>query len=569
MLQINTGKLFSNGVGITNALRGVLYSNMSLMLSEDIQTLAGTLRNTGGQNSKAIVYELEERIEKVEKGPGVLISHTIDPFLHDFAAVASFGLNVTMSPNSDLVRRLTSGERVLSSYDIPSKFIRHCFDKDIYIKEEEALEFQNFVEQFLGLERKVYLSVMRAIKTYVTGLHRIADDLSLAYTLMVTAVESLAQNFDGHRSTWEDVNENKRVPIDKILGAVDESIAKEIREAIRSAEHLSIGNRYCGFVLNHIDHSFFRSADALQPNSIARCELGEALKNAYSIRSKYVHRLLVLPDEVRIPFDHREVAYSEVGPILTMQGMARIVRYVIKSFVEKSTKVEKEPYYYQKEEAGVITLQMAPQYWIANPLKEGSEVLKRLEGFLQQLATTYLNTDEIVPLTDIRPVLADIERLIGQSPNRYRPPMLLLHILFNRMILPELQTSGCVEFCNKYEHILVGDTPDQLICLTLINKTDIWSIEVHDALHKAYFKQRVKKHGFRAPQHFEAAASLVLAERYRLSDDFASVRELISTAVENFPSCKKLHKLEKSFVEEHVIDWYAILFSKEDEKPTE
>lgn len=568
MLQINTGKLFANGVGRTNSLRGVLYSNMSLMICEDIQTLAGTLRNTGGQNSKAIVYELEERIEKSEDGPGVLLSHNVDPYLYDFAAVASFGLNVTMSPNSNLVHRLTSGEPILSSYDIPSKFIRRCFDKDIYIKEEEVVDFQNFVEQLLGLERKVFLRVMRAIKTYVTGVHRIADDLSLAYTLMVTAVESLAQNFDGHTSTWEDVNAKKRVPIDKILGAVDNPTATEIREVIRSVEHLSIGSRYCGFVLNHIDSSFFRSIDALQPNTVAKCELKDALKNAYNIRSKYVHNLLVLPDEIKVPFDYREIAYTENCPALTLQGIARITRYVIKSFVNKSTKVEREQYNYRREEAGVMTLQMAPQYWVANPLENAKEVIKRLEGFLQQLVSVFLGTKDAV-LTDIRPVLADIERLIDHSPNICKPPMLLLHVLFNNVVAAEQKVKGWVDFSAKYKHVIVGDTADQLVGLTIIKKTDFLSIDTHQALHEVYFKQRAKKSGFRAPQYFEAAASLELAERYRLNGDFVKVRDLISTAVENFPSCQELHKLEKCFAEEHVIDWYTILFSKGNEKPTE
>lgn len=568
MLQINTGKLFANGFGRTNLLRGVLYSNMGLMISDDIQTLAGTLRNTGGQNSNAIVYELEERIEESIASAGVLVSHGVDPFLHDFAAVASFALNITMSPNSNLVNRLTGGERSLASYALPSKYLRRCFDKDIFLKADEAAHFKTFIEQLLGLERKTFLSVMRAIKTYVTGVHRIADDLSLSYTLMVTAIESLAQSFDGHLTTWDDVNLKKREPIDQILERVEGSIANEIRETIRSVEHLSLRNRYCGFVLSNIDSNFYRTNDALQPNSVARCDLTEALKNAYEIRSKYVHRLLVLPDEIKLPFDYREVVHPKRKPTLTLQGMARVTRYVIKSFVEKSPKVDREIYDYRLEEAGVTMVRLAPEYWLAKPLKDASGILERLEGFLEQLVFVFLNVKDAV-LTDITPVLSDIERLMQQSKMRYKPPMLLLHLLFNNIVTPAQQVNGWVDFSNKHKHVLKGDTAEQLICLTIIKKTEIWSIETHQVLYEEYFKQRSQKSGFRAPQYFEAAASLELAERYRLAGNFIRVRELISTAVENFPSCKELHKLEESFVEEYVIDWYTILFFKENEKPTE
>ncbi|MGP9801147.1 hypothetical protein [Rheinheimera sp. NSM] len=172
-------------------------------------------------------------------------------------------------------------------------------------------------------------------------------------------------------------------------------------------------------------------------------------------------------------------------------------------------------------------------------------------------------------LTDIRPVLLDIERIIDQSPKQYKPSMLLLHGLFNYIITPEQKTKGCVEFCEKYEGILIGDTPEQLIGLTIIGKTNIWSIDDHRALHDKYFNQRSKKSGFHAPQYFEAAASLELAERYRLNGDVTNAQELIATAVENFPSCKSLHQLETDFNDGYVIKWHTVLFPKNVDKPTD
>ena len=77
MLQINTGKLFTRGVGRTNALRGVLYSNGRFRF-DDVETAAGTLRATEGERGDlAVVYELEEQIEDEEVGPGVLASHGV------------------------------------------------------------------------------------------------------------------------------------------------------------------------------------------------------------------------------------------------------------------------------------------------------------------------------------------------------------------------------------------------------------------------------------------------------------------------------------------------------------
>jgi hypothetical protein len=74
---------------------------------------------------------------------------------------------------------------------------------------------QAFVGRLIGLPRQTYLGVMRAIRTYINGMHRIADDLELAYTLLVASVESLAQDFDGHESDWASYDQRKRQAIDE------------------------------------------------------------------------------------------------------------------------------------------------------------------------------------------------------------------------------------------------------------------------------------------------------------------------------------------------------------------
>ncbi|WP_162895206.1 hypothetical protein [Rhizobium terrae] len=124
MLQINTGKLFTRGVGRTNRLRGVLYSNLYLK-DDSIATAAGTLFGTDSlRDNLALVYELEERIEEEPIGPGVLVSHGIEPFLIDFSAVASFGFDAVVSPEAALVERLLSTKPSLASYEPPRDFLK-------------------------------------------------------------------------------------------------------------------------------------------------------------------------------------------------------------------------------------------------------------------------------------------------------------------------------------------------------------------------------------------------------------------------------------------------------------
>ncbi len=256
---------------------------------------------------------------------------------------------------------------------------------------------------------------------------------------MVSAIESLAQDFDGYSSTWEDVDVRKRVPIDEALECVESEVGLEVRAAILTTEHLALGRRYREFVLNHVDESYYRTGDALVGYAIAQCDLVEALRQAYFLRSKYVHQVLELPDELTLPHGHAEVSYVDRQPTLTFQGLARLTRHVIRSFIDQSTELDREIYDYRLERAGVVEMPLAPEYWVANPLGSASESRKRLEGFIVQLAAIETRS-EGAQLTDLRPVLLEIERLIPQASKNDLPAMAALHILFNINVPEECRT---------------------------------------------------------------------------------------------------------------------------------
>ena len=114
MLQIASGKLFRREPGQRNELRGVLYTSLHMYDMPPIETAAGRLLLTSPLHDlKTLVYEFTELIEDEPSVVGGVKSHTIDPYLNDFAAVVSFALNVTCTPDADLTRRLTSGPLVL------------------------------------------------------------------------------------------------------------------------------------------------------------------------------------------------------------------------------------------------------------------------------------------------------------------------------------------------------------------------------------------------------------------------------------------------------------------------
>lgn len=225
MLQIASGKLFEDAPGQRHELRGVLHTNLRLTGSDPIVTGAGRLLPTHHlRETGTLVYELTELIEGSPRA-GTVGSHGMDPYLNEFAAIVSFGLNVTCTSDPGLMQRLTSSQPSPLVHVPPRGLVKRIFDDSVWCRDTDRADLVDLVDNLVGLKRKSHRAAMRAIRTYVTALHRLPDDLTLAYTLFVAAVESLVLDFDGHSPSWEDYEEKKRRRIDLELSNVDDDTA--------------------------------------------------------------------------------------------------------------------------------------------------------------------------------------------------------------------------------------------------------------------------------------------------------------------------------------------------------
>ena len=561
MLQINTGKLFTRSIGRTNGLRGVLYTNGQFGY-EDLETAAGTLRATGGERGNlAIVYELEERIEEEEQKPGVLVSHSVTPYLRDFAVLVSFELGLISSTDANVVRRLTGNTIGFASNTPPKDFIHRIFDSQVVVSSTERHAFVNFVDNLLGLKRREFLAAMRAIRTYTSALHSIPDDLGLSYTLLVSSVETLVQDFDGFQGNWSDIEDRKRKAVDSALKDASDDTANAVRTAIIEVEQVAMTRRYRDFIMSKIDASYFRIDDTVSNRPIARHELPQALKQAYGLRSQYIHSAKPLPDMLTLPHHHWEASYIDRRPVLTIEGLARLTKYVIRRFIIEGPKVKSEEYDYSLERAGIVVAQMAPQYWIGHPLTDARQARERLEGFLSQVAA-HERGNANATITDLRDMLGDVERLFPQAQAEFKPALYVLYVIFNAIVPESSRRPNWQIFMEKYAAI--GDEPsgDILIGRTLLGSTDGWSLTVHRLAYDKYWQERATRSGLHAPRLLEAAVALVLAERYRLDNHQSCCREFIARAVECYPGHKGLQKFEDEFKPDISIVWRDILIVK-------
>ena len=561
MLQIASGKLFARPAARQNELRGVLYSNLRILRDAPIETAAGRLLSTNSLLAPygELVYEFTELMEETEDS-AVLISHGMEPYIHDFAAVASLALNATCTVSPDDTRRLTSDSRGTKVGSPPRSFIPRVFDEELFLQEEEIDTFVEFVRDLIGLKRRAFLAAMRAIRTYVVALHRLADDLELSYTLLVASIESLAQSFDRFDVTWDDYNEDKRKKIDSALAHADKATANRVRATLLDIEKVAISRRFREFAKAHLQRTFFRDEATGVSNPLTRAEADEALGKAYGLRSSYIHELRELPRALAVSGMLGETVRVDGVAQFTFRGLARVARHVIIDFVRRQPKVKKEIYSYESERHGVVTIALDPRYWIgrAEGLKLSAGT-KRLEGFLTQLSS-YLENHEDAKVTDLRPMLKKVEGLLNSGTEESRRAFLAVYFLFNALSAPEQRMVGLKRIEESFGPEFDRPSVESLLVHMICQANPDWPVADYDRIVDGYFGKRRSRRGLRLPRTFEAGILLEVAERYRVEGDLAQARDRVSRAVECYPGHEPLLEMEQRFDPVAPINWFSIVF---------
>ena len=556
MLQIASGKLFKQNHGQSNELRGIVYSNL-ILHDKTIETVAGRLLPTSRLHDKMLVYEFTELIEE-SPGVGVIISHGIDPYLKDFTALVSFALNVTCTPNIELTRRLTGDLASPAVHVLPSKLVRRVFDDEIWCQDNDATQLESFVSDLIGLERKNYLAAMRAIRTYVTGLHRVADNLEVAYTLLVASIESLAQMHNASLVDWEDYDENKKKAIDEALRNADQITAEQVRKALLKNERSSLWRWFREFTLDYLQPSFFREEAAGLEIPVGRADLPTALREAYSLRSGYIHKLRELPTLLSLS-SQGDIIWIDQKPSLTFQGLSRLARHVIGEFIKRQPKVETEIYDYSFERAGIVQVPLAPQYWVGRAT--GLTALsgrKYLNGFLDQFSACIEHTPDAA-ITRQPDVLVKIEEILPDTKGAQRRSLLVLYLLLNFVVPDDQRMKNFESIRKRYKKEINNPSVETMLFHLVIDTVPTWTTEKHKEIHNTYFSCRDKTGGLKVSRVLEAGLSLVLAERYRENGDEECARKLICFTVENYPGNATLLEFERTFDSKNKIVWRHVM----------
>lgn len=557
MLQAATGKLFANRLNPrTNALRGVVYTNLDLGGRGVLHTAVGTLsRFDCSSTPRALCYEMDELIEG-ELRAGGLVSRSMNAYIDDFADVVSFGLRAICSPDVRTAERLLQ-QRPRSGEHHPSNRLSRFYEPSVLISTEELKAFEHFVDQLVGMKRIHYLAALQAIRTYVAAVHRMRDDLNLAYTLLVISIESLAQKFDGYEAVWADVPEQKRRPIDDALQHVDADHAQAVREAVLSSEHLRLGHRFTQFILTYLPKDYFSGQAINEQHPVGKRDLEAALKNLYGTRSNYVHTLKPLTNEF-IHFSGVADIYNDDGNLMfSFQGLFRLVRAVIIEFVNQAEQVEHEPCAYEKDNPNLLRLKADPSHWLYRPASLNTHTSPRYFQGLVHLISRGMDEYPDRAFRSLRPLIEKGFSIKSQLSKPSKLAFLALVYLRNRYMAVE---EG--EPVPDPEDLELMDEPSvvMLIATALAGVMTDWPPSVYAEQLERYYAQRFKPTGVAVPLLVEACMALALVERYRLADQPENARMALVSAIEDFPQLAQVREIEVH--PDTPVAWWDIIYPK-------
>lgn len=567
MLQASTGKHFTLPCRHSNLLRGVLYTNMSLFGEDGVETVFGKLfPSSMRRHPNVISCEIIENIEHEGISPGVLHSNGIDIYLSDFADIISFSLNIICTPDADLASRLLS-KQVKPGSPSPKKHLNRVYEDSIYIKPEEIEELKTFTSDLLGLRRKEYLLAIKAIRTYVTALHRLSENLDLSYTLLVMSIEALVQKFSTFESSWADIEDNKRKPIEKILEEVDQEISDRLKAAIVKNEHLALAKKFKHFILSNLPLNYFTDDASLLPQPIGRKDLESALQNLYKTRSKYVHELKALPKEFGKFSGEAETAVFDDEIILSFQGLTRLARAVIKEFITKQEKIQHESCDYNLENPNLSRLPFCPSMWISDTQRATKDNFSAyFSGFIGLTEKLYSDAPK-GKLYDVRGVIEKGYSIKRQLSAQQFRSVLALCVVFSKLAKPEHTPK--LDISDKEYDLINAPSAESLIAHAVLGCDTEWSVAEHEKEFENYYKKRFKKSGYRVSHKFEACLGLALAERYRVSGDNDRAEKQLHKAADDFPSIKSIREISLNFKSDTPLRWLEIIYPNIIYKPSQ
>lgn len=573
MLQIAAGRFFRPGVPLNETEhRYTVYSNAwffgvppnGLPVGEII---ASTEIGAISSAMIAVVDRLEQ--QRSDGSDDFLIATGGTDLVDDLAYLMTFVLNRTVSRNHDQVRRLVtdSAPRGRSAKDL----FPGLFEPRSTVQRHQWDDLRQFMDDLLSLDRVEFARVMRSIRNAVDATRRAFEDPTGAYTDLVAALEALSDQDLSASVTWDRYDGTKRKIIDAALMNVDEEATERVHAAVLEADRVGLKRRFISSTLARLSPIYYRD-DAIGAVRPPRApDIERMLGIAYDIRSRRSHVLEDLGEGVWLATDGAETAYEPSHErVLTLAGLWRLIRSVVRRYVVDAEKVPPAPWDYRNSLPGLVDMQLAPQYWIWQPGGLSAKTAtRRLDGFAEALIGRLAGHHaEGFPLDR---VCQEIERLVPRLTNssEARTAMIAMHVLWHELVDPAGHRPEATAFLKKYARVLETPSPSAF-AVAMLSKRPMpgWGPDEWAAMAEARHNVRFTKKHAPLPAAIDALLQLAAADNLDAAGRHDEAVKCAANAVSEMPGNEVLLAWEARLLSgDHDSDFdvHAFLFGRDND----
>ncbi len=542
MLQIITGKFYNSEDRHHNNCNGIFYSNASFRGMYDIDHVKIVSVEAFGNITPYIVM-YDNQLERSNNGFSIAKIGD-EEILRQLKNVLSFALNAVFDEDKSTVERICrKKESGKQRNPVPSEFINVTLDMSKDISDTEIKLCRNFFEHLLALNRDDYINILNCIIAYNASIRLLDEDISLAYSMLVFCLESLAQSYDLYIPVWDDYNEDKKNALEKVFKTINVATAEKIKEILVRDEHLKLSKRFQMFVDKYIGDKFFSYSE--KRRIVGKEEFWIALANAYNIRSKYAHMLKPLIQHLKMSEFSKDADVFEFqhNVYFTYSGLLRVVHEVIYNFTFSLPIIDFEMFDWRSAIPGYIELEAAPYFWIwkmDNSKGEGAKA--KVEGFIE----TFVRYQKEIPKMDelIQNYLLHLEEMKEEN----RLAAFVLSYLYTKKIgnIDDQTKSYFNAVFEKNKRLLEKCSIYGLIIYVMevpIEFNITWNVEDCEKVMNIYCKKRYKAGEIKLPKEIECMIFLEIANNFEGEDNKEKRQKWRGRAYDNSNNFKEIQKL--------------------------
>jgi hypothetical protein len=315
-----------------------------------------------------------------------------------------------------------------------------------------------------------------------------------------------------------------------------------VRAAVLEADRAGLKRRFVSSTLARVSPAYYRSEAIGTVRPPHSADFERMLSIAYDIRSGRSHVLEDLGDEAWVFTDGAETVF---GPrfrrILTLAGLWRLVRHVVRRFVADAPKTEPEPWDYRNALPGIIQVQLAPQYWIWQPDGVNAKTAQvRFNGVAEALISWLAgDNDEGFDLTQ---VLEQIESLTPNMPDGdAKTALVAIYFLWHEWTDPRDHRPDAKAFLDAYQACLDAPSPTAFTVGLLSNRKPAgWTPDEWAELATAQRAARVRGKEAPLPEAVDALLQLETADQLEAAGRHDEAVMFAANAVEERPGHHEL-----------------------------